>query len=72
MKPKKPNVPVTMDTALLAEIDRAASRTSSSRSEVMRQSIRLGLPQLVNALSQGETPKPSTARLPRAKRAAVN
>lgn len=53
MKPKKPNVPVTMDAALLADIDKAADQTRSSRSEVMRQSMRMGLPLFITALGNG-------------------
>lgn len=42
VKPK--NIPVTMDDGLVAEIDRVAAKKNESRSAVMREAIRRGLP----------------------------
>jgi hypothetical protein len=50
----------------------ASSNTRLSRTEVMRQSIRIGLPQLVKALTQSQPVKTSTAKQPRTRRTAAN
>jgi hypothetical protein len=49
----------------------ASSETKLSRTEVMRQSLRIGLPLLVKALSHGEGTGQTAPKASRAKRASA-
>ncbi len=51
---KKHNIPVSMDKGLLAQIDRVAAKACLSRSETMRQCIRLGLPRCLDAFVRAQ------------------
>lgn len=53
-KAKSANVPVTLPPELHREIRRACKETSLSQADVMRQSIRIGLPQFVRNFPKPE------------------
>ncbi len=55
---KRPNIPVTLSPELAKSIAEAVEETGFSRSEVMRQSIRIGLPQFRSAYAAA-TPRPA-------------
>ncbi len=57
------NIPLMVPAALKKEIERAAKATCLPQAEVMRQSMRLGLPKLVSALAQQEDDDEATAAM---------
>ncbi len=54
-KPKLANVPVTLTPDLHRDIRRASKATSLSQADVMRNAIRLGLPQFVKRFPKPES-----------------
>lgn len=53
--------PLAMPSGLLKEMRKAAKQTNLSVADAMRQSMRLGLPKLLEQLS-GNKPKPFTSK----------
>lgn len=54
MKPKLPNIPISLPHELHADIRRAAKETHLSQADIMRQSIRIGLPKFVKGFPKPE------------------
>ncbi|MCU0783211.1 MAG: hypothetical protein MUF81_04015 [Verrucomicrobia bacterium] len=61
-KNKLPNVPVTLSHELHRDIRKASKETNLSRADVMRQSIRIGLPKLRAAFQKLDAPALATAK----------
>jgi hypothetical protein len=57
---KSATYPLAMPPGLLKEMRKAAKQTNLSMADAMRQSMRLGLPKLLEQLS-GNKPKPFSA-----------
>ena len=57
---KSQTVPLAMPQDLLGQVRHAAKRTKLSMADVMRQSMQLGLPKLIERLSTNEALKPLT------------
>ena len=57
------SIPLAVPNGLHREIKRGAKETGLSQADVMRQSIRLGLPQFVEQFPKPATPLPCVKKL---------